>query len=95
MTTQMIPKATATVVCDLCEEPIDTYSNTDRAALNWGTTPMAALASSRPRHFLFFRRSSGRGSAAPKGDYRNFTWDFHGECLVTALEPLITTRAGS
>lgn len=93
MSTKMIPAPTATVVCDLCGKPIDTYSHTDRAALNWGTTPLASMASRRPKHFLFFRRRHGaRESGAPQGDYREWQWDFHGECLVALVEPNLFDR---
>ena len=88
MSTKMIPTPQATVVCDLCGKPIDTYASTDRCALNWGTTPLAEYADPRPKHFLFRRLRHGtRGSGAPKGDYRSWQWDFHGECLVALVEP--------
>ena len=95
MGSKMIPTPALTTVCDLCDKPIDTYSNRDRACLNWGTTPLADNARPKPRHFLFFRRGAGGRSGAPAGDYRSWEWDFHGECLVAALEPLVFTRGAS
>ena len=90
MSAKSIPVPTFVDVCDLCGKPIDTYSGIDRCALNWGTTPLAKTT--KPGHFLFLRRRHGeRTSGAPKGDYRSWQWDFHGECLVAALEPLVVT----
>lgn len=93
MSVQMLPKPTATDVCDICGKEIDTYTNRDRCALNWGTTPIASMADPKPRHFLFFRKGHGnRTSGAPKGDYENWRWDFHGECLVDLMRQHISTR---
>lgn len=92
MSSKPVQKTEYTPVCDLCGKPVDTYSDKDRAALNWGTTPQQQTP--RPKHFIFFRRAHGnRVSGAPKGDYREFQWDFHGECLVNTLMPLVIAEA--
>ena len=92
MSSQPIQKTEYVPVCDLCGKPVDTYSGKDRAALNWGTTPMQTTQ--RPKHLLFFRHGKGeRTSGAPAGDYRSWQWDFHGECLVETLIPLVIPAA--
>mgnify|MGYP001028431533 CR=1 FL=1 len=80
-------------VCDLCGKPVDTYGHRDWSALNFGhggakpTTPEKTV-------FKFFRWARGRReSGAPEGDYRDWKWDFHGECLVKALMPLVADEA--
>lgn len=96
MSTAMIPKPELTTVCDLCGKPVDVDNFRDRCALNWATTPLASLANTRPKHFLFFRKRHGdRRSGAPAGDYREWQWDFHGECLVDTLGPLIEAGAAN
>jgi hypothetical protein len=92
MSTRHLPTPTPTVVCDLCNKPVDEYSGRDRAVLNWGTGTMPGHTP--PKAFRFFRHRHGeRTSGAPAGDYREWTWDFHGECLVDALDPLINRRS--
>lgn len=93
MSHEMIPTPTLTLVCDLCGKPIDDYANKDRTTLNWGQG--SSVVSPKPRRFTFFRSGHGdRTSGAPKGDYRSWQWDFHGECLVGVLEPLINREDG-
>jgi hypothetical protein len=95
MSYKTIPTTATVIVCDLCGEPIDTYANKDRAALNWGTTPMANLAPPEPKHFLFFRRRPRVPSTPEEMSRKQFQWDFHGECLVDTLEPIITERSAT
>lgn len=92
MSYKTVPTTQSVIVCELCEEPIDTYANTDRAALNWGTTPMASLAPPEPKHFLFFRRRPRLAATQEERTRPQFQWDFHGECLVNTLEPIINER---
>jgi hypothetical protein len=83
---KMLPKPTSTLVCDLCGEPIETYSNDDRANLAWGVTPFPATT--KPRHWML-RWSNFRNPGAPPIPANKIDWDFHGVCLVRALAPLV------
>jgi hypothetical protein len=84
------PVVTPVTVCDLCGKNIGTYGHRDWSALNVGYHRSGQEHPLHKRAFRFFRKRHGeRGSGAPKGDYRSWEWDFHGECLVAALEPLI------
>jgi len=79
--------------CDLCGGSLDTYSHRDWSALNVGH-PRSEPGPADKQLFRFFRKGwMVRGSGAPEGDYRNWSWDFHGECLVAALLPLVTKEA--
>lgn len=95
MSTQPVAKTEYVPVCDLCGKPVDTYGHRDWSTLNIGhggiTNPSP---DPKKRAIKFFRKRHGdRASAAPKGDYRSWEWDFHGECLVDALMPLVTDEA--
>lgn len=93
MSYKNVPTTASVIVCELCDKPIDTYANTDRAALNWGWTPVASLAPPEPKHFLFFRRRPRISVTQEEHTRREFQWDFHGECLVSTLEPIIKERS--
>lgn len=98
MSEQTRPTTTSVQVCDLCGEPVDTYGHRDWSALNIGHAPLSTGAQKQPekKALVFWRKRSGdRASGAPKGDYREWRWDFHGECLVKALMPLVTDEARS
>jgi hypothetical protein len=79
-------------VCDLCGKAVDTYGHRDWSAMNVGH-PKAPTNVPEKSLFRFFRKGAGRESGAPEGDYRSWEWDFHGECLVAALIPLVTDEA--
>lgn len=91
MSTEMRPKPAATVVCDLCGEPMDTYGNKDRYRLHWGSGSAPTNASPRKAWFSFFRESGWneeKRRAEP-----SISWDFHGDCLIDTLTPLL--RSGT
>lgn len=93
MSSQPRPTTERVEVCDLCGEPVDTYGHRDWSAMNIGHRKVEAQPPERS-WFKFLRLRSGeRASGAPEGDYRSWTWDFHGECLVKALMPLVTEEA--
>lgn len=95
MSNQERPTTEGVDVCDLCGKPVDTYGHRDWSAMNIGHRKVEAQQPERS-WFKFLRKGSGdRESGAPKGDYRSWTWDFHGECLVDALMPLVTDEARS
>lgn len=96
MSEQTRPSTTRIQVCDLCGEPVDTYGHRDWSALNIGHAPIGATGEKRPekRALVFWRERHGdRASGARERDYREWRWDFHGECLVKALMPLVTDEA--
>ncbi|PRB14480.1 hypothetical protein [Microbacterium sp. MYb62] len=96
MSEQMRPTTQSVQVCDLCGKPVDTYGHRDWSALNIGHAPLSASGPREPKKkaFVFWRKRGGdRASGAPQGDYREWRWDFHGECLVKALMPLVTDEA--
>src|SRR5699024_3659267 len=77
-------------VCDLCGERVDTYSHRDWTVLNAGYYGAGDSKPVAKSLFTFFRkRHTEHGSGAPYGDNRKWQWDFHGECLVNALTPLV------
>lgn len=86
MSTKNIPTPTPTLICDLCDQPIDEYAAHERASLRWGYGP--AVPNPKPKHFKFsFVRRAERS-------YNNKThnWDFHSECLISTLEPIILAK---
>ncbi|MBS0024121.1 hypothetical protein [Microbacterium paraoxydans] len=97
MSEQMRPSTARVQVCDLCGEPVDTYGHRDWSALNIGHAPIGSgQKDAVKKAFVFWRKRHGdRASGAPERDYREWRWDFHGECLVKALMPLVTDEARS
>lgn len=93
MSEQKRPTTEWVEVCDLCGEPVDTYGNRDRYSMyvgQGGTKPTPG----KKQWFHFYRwRHGDRASGAPDGDYRTWSWDFHGECLADALMPIVTVEA--
>lgn len=70
-------------VCDLCGERI---GGRDQLSLH-ATDPKAAVPN-RTAYRLLRTRTS-----VPYGANRQWRWDFHGECLVKALMPLVTDES--
>lgn len=79
-------------VCDLCGEKVDVRNHKDWATMNVGS--LADRPDARKHRFILLRRLpfGDRYSGAEKGDYTKFEWDFHVECLVKALRPLVKTK---
>ena len=72
---------------------MDTYGHRDWSVMNVGH-PKSERAPMDRQWFKFLRKPNGdRQSGAPEKDYRSWTWDFHGECLVAALMPLVIQEA--
>lgn len=89
MSTEYLPKPVATTVCDLCGKPMDTYGNKDRYALGWGMGRNAASESGSARRAWFtFFRDGGWNKQARKSE-PTISWDFHGDCLIDTLTPLL------
>lgn len=93
MSQQKRPSTKYYDVCDLCGKPVDTYGHVDWSVMNIGHRKAEPQPAERS-WFKFLRKGYGdRESGAPTGDRRSWTWDFHGECLVRALMPLVTDEA--
>ena len=93
MSSQPRPTVERIDVCDLCGEPVDTYGHRDWYGMYIGQ-PSAQVQEPEKTRFHFFRyRGGDRASGAPDNDRRTWSWDFHGECLVKALMPLVTDEA--
>jgi len=90
MSNKMVTVREPQRVCDLCGNPVDVYGHRDWSALNVGHPRSGETLPLNKRAFRFFRKPYlNKTSGAPENDYRSWEWDFHGECLVDALTPLI------
>lgn len=93
MSSQPRPTVERVEVCDLCGEPVDNYGHRDKYGMYVGQPSAPAKEPKRMLYRFFRYRNGDRASGAPQGDYRTWSWDFHGECLVKALMPLVTDEA--
>ena len=80
-------------VCDLCGKAVDVRNHRDWSTMNVGH-PTSPPTSPMRHMFAFLRMGvTEKHSGAPENDHRSWRWDFHGECLVEALTPLVRDEA--
>lgn len=91
----MVPTTTSAIVCDLCGKPVDTYAGNDRYNLQWGLS-YTRRDRAKPgwMHFAWSWWARHRTRAHEinddlKRDDVSVAWDFHGQCLVRTLRPIV------
>lgn len=89
MSKKEIPTPVEHTVCDLCGEPIGTKVDPgERVNLHYRRTPLPRERVT-PKWYTFFF-STGRSE--DRYTNRGYVhWDFHPQCLVDALTPLVKT----
>lgn len=92
MSRKDIPTPVSHVVCDLCDKPMGTADERfgERVNLIYGQVPQPQERV-RPKRFTFRGERQGYQKVGlDKYRTREFiNWDFHPECLIDALYPLI------
>lgn len=76
----IVPARREEILCDVCGERVDSYSNYGRSALNWGI--MAHNKPKSPWAYFFPKYMTSN-----KDNDTSVRWDFHTNCLVEIIEP--------
>lgn len=92
MSTKTIPMPASTTVCDLCGKPITQEDHDDTYAMWVGGGGNHNQPKDPGRTWLqmwrgWAKRVGGPREGAVRG--QDIRWDFHGKCLISALQPLI------
>lgn len=97
MSKKEIPTPVEHTVCDLCGEPIGSVRNSgEKVNLQYRRTPLPERGV-QPKWFTFAfsyrRRYEGTDRYSSYNGTVYVDWDFHPQCLVDALTPLVKTDA--